>query len=94
VWPHAASLAVDTGGFCICLWDVLAREAARDDIHQAAPWLSVEGLNIVPDGEGFKASVILSGFEDLSGVFVPFDGTDCAPAKQFAAEYASTSACE
>jgi hypothetical protein len=72
----------------------LAREAARDDIHQATPWLSIEGSNVVPDGEGFETSIVLTSGEHPScGGFV-FDRADAFPSEQFAAEYASTSACE
>jgi hypothetical protein len=54
--------------------DVLAREAASDDIHHSTPRLAVEGSDIVPHGEGFEASIVLSGHEDTAGVVIDFDG--------------------
>jgi hypothetical protein len=74
--------------------DVLTREAARHDIHQTTPRSSVEGCDVVPDWEGFEASVVLSGHEDTSGVSVEFDRTDAAPPEKFPPEYSATSACE
>jgi hypothetical protein len=72
----------------------LAREAARDDIHQATPWLSIEGSNVVPDWEGFEASVILPSVEHPScGGFV-FDGAHAFPSEELAPENAAASACE
>jgi hypothetical protein len=72
----------------------LAREAARDDIHQAAPWLSIEGSHIVPDGEWVEASIVLTSGEHPPCGRLVFDGADTFPSEQLAAEYASTSACE
>jgi hypothetical protein len=72
----------------------LAWEAARDDIHQSTPWLSIEGSNVVPDREWLKASVVLASGEHPScGGFV-FDGAHTFPPEELAAEYAATSACE
>lgn len=48
--PEAGALAHDSDSLP-CIADVLAREAARDDIHEAAPGFAVEGANIVPDRE-------------------------------------------
>jgi hypothetical protein len=72
----------------------LAREATRDDIHHATPRLAVEDGDIVPHGEGFEASIVLSGHEDAASIVVDFDGADCPPTKEFSAEYATSSACE
>lgn len=91
--PEAGAFAADASAFSCCA-DVLAREAARDDIHQTAPWLSVEGSHIVPDREGIEASVVLSGEEHAAGVVVDFDGADGPPSEEFASEYASTNARE
>jgi hypothetical protein len=72
----------------------LAREAARDDIHQAAPWLSIEGSHIVPDWEGFEASVVLPcGKHPSCGGFV-FDGAHAFPPEELAPKNADSSACE
>jgi len=56
--------------------------------------VSVEGLNVIPDREGFEASVVLSGDQNIPCVGVPFDGADSPPSKEFASENAATSACE
>lgn len=91
--PESAALAVDSGSKS-CGADVLAREAASDDVHQSTPRFSVEGSHIIPDREGFEASVVLAGHEDSSSVVIDFDGADGAPPKEFASEYAASSACE
>jgi hypothetical protein len=91
--PHPASLAFNSGAFASGR-DVLAREAARHHINTASPWLSVEGLNVIPDREGFKASVVLPGDQNVPCVGIPLDGTDGSPSEQVASEYAATSACE
>jgi hypothetical protein len=72
----------------------LARETSRHHIHGSAPRFSIEGSHVVPDGEWFKAAVILSGHEDFSGMLIEFHGADCGPPKELASEYAATSACE
>jgi hypothetical protein len=91
--PQPGTLTVDAGTLSRGA-DVLAREAASDDIHHSTPRLSVEGSNVIPDGEGFKASIVLAGDEDVAGVLVEFDGTHGCPAKELAAENAASSACE
>jgi hypothetical protein len=73
-----------------CLADVLAGESATDDIDVAAPRVSVEGLNIVPDWEGFKAPVALSGEEDASGVGINLNSADGAPSKELSTQDASS----
>jgi hypothetical protein len=93
VLPHTASLAVDSGTFSGST-DVLAREAARHHVNSSAPWSAVEGLYVIPDREGFKASVVLSGDQHVPCVGVPFDGAHCFPSKEFAPENAASSACE
>jgi len=72
----------------------LAWEPARNHVNTTAPRLSVEGADVVPDGEWLKVSVVLPGHENASGVVVEFNGAHSPPSKQFAAEYAATSACE
>ena len=74
--------------------DVLAREAASDDVHHSTPRLSVEGSDVVPDRERRERSVVLAGAEDAAGVVVDFDGADRSPSEEFAPEYAASSACE
>jgi hypothetical protein len=93
VSPHPAGFSVDacalSGTTNIC-----AGKAARNDINTASPWLSIEGLHIVPDWEWFEASVVLSSHKNACGIGVPLDGADGAPSEEFASEYSSTSACE
>jgi hypothetical protein len=72
----------------------LAREASRYHVNKSAPWFAVEGSNVVPDGEGVEASVVLSGREHPLGGRLELDGTDAFPPEQFAAENAASSACE
>lgn len=91
--PQAAALAVESAARS-CNADVLAREAARDDIHQPSPWLSVEGSHVVPDREGLETAVVLSGHEHPSGIGIALDRAHSPPAEQSAAENAPSSACE
>jgi hypothetical protein len=93
VSPHAASLAFDSGTFPGCA-DVLAWESARYHVNKSAPWLPVEGLNVIPDRERFEASIVLPGDQNVPCVGVPLDGADGSPPEELAPEYASTSACE
>jgi hypothetical protein len=93
VLPHTAALAFDSCALSGCA-DVLAREAARYHVNKSAPWLPVEGLNVIPDRERFETSVVLSGDQNIPCVGVPFDGAHAFPSKEFASEYAATSACE
>jgi hypothetical protein len=93
VLPHTASLAFDSSAFASGR-DVLAREAARHHINTASPWLSVECLNVIPDREGFKASVVLPGDQNVPCVGIPFDGADGSPPEEFPPENAASSACE
>jgi hypothetical protein len=72
----------------------LAREAARDDIHESSPRTPVEGRDIIPHREWFEASVVLSCEQDVSGVFVILDGADSSPSAQFSTEDSATSARE
>jgi hypothetical protein len=72
----------------------LAREAARHHVNNASPWASVEGLNVIPDREGFEASVVLSGDQNIPCVGVPFDGADGSPPEEFPPKYSATSARE
>jgi hypothetical protein len=72
----------------------LAREASRHHVNTPSPWLSVKGLNVIPDREGGEASIVLPGDQNVPCVGIPLDGADSSPSKQFAAKYASTSARE
>jgi hypothetical protein len=93
VSPHSAALAVDSNAFASGA-DVLTGKPARNHVNTSAPGTSVEGLHVIPNRERRENSFILSSAQYSSGVGIPFDGADGAPAEQFAAEYAATSACE
>jgi hypothetical protein len=58
--PQSASLSVKSVTFSGNA-DVLTGESSGDDINVSPPWLSVEGSDIVPHGEGWEHSVPLSG---------------------------------
>ena len=91
--PEPRPRAVDTcPGACDA--DVLAREAARDDIHESSPRTPVEGGHVIPHWEGLKAPVVLSGHEHGARVSVKFDGTDGSPPEFARCENAASSACE
>jgi hypothetical protein len=60
----------------------------------SSPGFSVEGFDVIPDREWIKDSVILALEENTSWVGFDFHGADRSPAKEFASENSSTSACE
>lgn len=93
VGPHAGALSVDAGALSGNA-DVLAREAARNHVNNAAPWSSVKGANVIPNREGREKAVILSGGKYACGVGFPLDGANGAPSEQVASKYSATSACE
>jgi hypothetical protein len=74
--------------------DVLARESSRYNLHNSSPRLSVKCPYVIPNRERRENPVILSGAQYACGIGFPFDCTNGSPAKQLAAEYSSTSACE
>jgi hypothetical protein len=91
--PQPASVAVDSDSVPTDC-DVLAREAASDDIHQATPRLSIEGSHIVPDREWFEAPIVLPSHEDGPSRWLDFHGAHGAESAEKPAEYAAASACE
>jgi hypothetical protein len=91
--PESASLPVETVAGSCCA-DVLARKPSRYHVNNSSPWLSVEGTNIIPNGERWKVSFILSLHESSGAKGVDFHSADGSPSKQFASEYAASSACE
>jgi hypothetical protein len=92
-FPEPGSLAGDSDALS-GVRDVLAREPARNHVNSASPSIAVEGAHVIPNREGLKRPVILSGEQYACGVGVELDGADGAPAEECAAEYASTSARE
>jgi hypothetical protein len=79
--PESGLLPVDAGAFAGA-GDVLAGEAAGDDVDVAAPLVPVEGPDVVPDGELGQASVALSGEEYVSSVGINLNSADGAPSKE------------
>jgi len=90
VRPHAGTLSVDACSFAGC-GDVLTREASRHHVNTSAPRVSIEGLHVVPNREWLKASFVLAGHENASGVGVPLDCAEGFPSEDFASEYAASS---
>ena len=68
----------------------MAGETSTDDIDPASPWGSVEGFNIVPDGEPGQESVPLSLEEDRPRVAFQLDGADWHMAEKESAEDSAT----
>jgi hypothetical protein len=93
VSPHSGLLAGDSCALS-CNADVLAWKPARYHVNNASPWLSIKGLNVIPNRERRENSVILSGAQNASGIGSPLDSTNGSPSKQVASENASTSARE
>lgn len=63
----------------------LAGEAAAHDVDSPSPGGSVEGSDVVMDGEGFKDSVALPRLEHAPAVGLNLDSTDASVAEQKAA---------
>jgi len=61
--------------------DVLAGEAAGDDVDVASPGSCVKSLNVIPDGEALEPPVSLSGEENGASVAIKLNSADGAPAK-------------
>jgi hypothetical protein len=72
----------------------LAGKAARNHVNNSLPGVSVEGTNIVPNGERWQVSFILALHESSGAKGVDFHGTDWIPSKPLPCEYAASSACE
>lgn len=85
--------AVDSGAFSGCT-DVLAGKAPSDDVDVSSPWLAVECGDVVPDGEGVKDAVSLSGEEDSPGIGIDFNSASGAPSKEEPSQDASSSPCK
>lgn len=91
--PESGAPSTDPGAFPGGA-DVLARESARNDVNSASPRASVKVAYVIPDREGREAAVVLPGDQNVPCVGVELDGADGAPAEQFPAENASSSARE
>lgn len=79
--PEAAALALDAGA-SPSAGDILAREAAADEVDVPSPGHSVEGADVVPDGERVEHPVALALGQDALAVGVELNGADGPPSKQ------------
>jgi hypothetical protein len=70
--------------------DVLTGEASADNVNVSAPWLAVEGSDVIPHGEGWEHSVPLPGKQDAAWVGSKLNSADAAPSKQVPSQDAST----
>jgi hypothetical protein len=93
VIPHGGVLSIESSSPS-CDADIGTRKAARNDVNNASPWLSIKGLNVIPNRERRENSIILSGDKYASCVRLPFNGADCSPSKKVSPKYSPTSACE
>lgn len=91
--PESGSLALDAVSTARGR-NVLAGEAARDDIHASSPRSPVEGADVIPDGKGLQYSVVLPLHEDISAVLVDLDGADATVVEDEPAENSAASARE
>jgi hypothetical protein len=92
--PEAGAFAVESFALAVCRADVLARESARNHVNNSAPRRSVEGTNIIPNGERWKVPFILSLHESSGAIGVSLHGADGSPPKELASENAASTACE
>jgi len=74
--------------------DVLAWEAAADDVDVASPWLAVESPDVIPDREPRKGSVGLPSEQDSPGVGIKLNSASDAPSKQSPAQDAASCPCK
>jgi hypothetical protein len=87
--PQSASLPVKSIAFPGNA-DVLTGEPSADDIDVSAPWLAVEGSDVIPAWEGCEHSVPLPCKQYASRVGSKLNSADGAPSKQVSAQDAST----
>jgi hypothetical protein len=93
VGPQAGTLAADSCSLSGGRY-VLTGESPRNHINTSAPRSSVERRNVIPDWEGFKASVGLSGKQDFAGIGINFNSADGAPSKEFPSQDAAACSCK
>jgi hypothetical protein len=74
-----------------CAGPRLAREARRDEIHDATPLLAIECPDVIPDREHGKHAVSLATQQDLSAVVAFFDRRNRSVLKQERSEQAPAS---
>lgn len=72
--------------------DVLAREAAGNNVNCSAPRHAVERADVIPDWEGLEVSVSLALSEHALAMGVDLDCADGAPAEKAARKQSSAGA--
>jgi hypothetical protein len=78
VTPEPAALPVNDPGPLACVADVLAREAASDEIHDSTPRLAVEGRHVRPDRRVIQGTVLRTRSQDRAGISFVFHAADRA----------------
>lgn len=91
--PETAALAIDAGALARAR-DVLAREAAADDVDVPTPGLPIEGADVIPDGEGLEVPVSLPSEQHAPRVGINLDSADGAPAQQEPSQDAASCPCK
>jgi hypothetical protein len=74
--------------------DVLAGEAAADDVDMPAPGPPVEGADVVPDGEALEHAVPLPREQHAPAVGINLDSADGAPSKEEPSQDAASCPCK
>jgi hypothetical protein len=72
----------------------LTGKASRYAVNNAAPWASVEGANIIPNGERWNMSFILSLHESSDAVGIALNCADGSVPEQLGCENAASNASE
>jgi hypothetical protein len=93
VRPETAPLPVDAGALPGST-DVLAGEAASDEIHDPTPRAAVEGGDIRPHRSRSQATFLHLADQSRAGESVPLHETDRASAASFQAESEASSSGE
>ena len=91
--PEPRAFTIDPGALASRA-NVLAREAAGNNIDAASPGFPIECAHIVPDGKRFEASVTLPGEEDAAGVGSNLNSASGAPSKEAPSQDASSCSCK
>lgn len=74
------------------LGEWLAREPARNEIHESTPRATIEGSSVVPHREQREVTVRLPPQEDFSAVRVDLNCGEYAMAKEYGSKDPATSA--
>jgi hypothetical protein len=93
VGPEAGALAVNARSGASDA-DILAGEAAANDVNTALPRASVKRTYVIPDRERREAPVVLPSHEHAGCPGVSLDSAHGAPSKESTAKDAATRAGE